>query len=122
MTAVVLVPANGRWTWDARGEGRAVRVTTHTEDGLLNLSLWRGETCAGTARLAPGDVADLIGGLTEGLAALAARPRVVGAETTRVAELEARLAALEQRRQPLWRRGAGAVTGWAVRRAVRASR
>ncbi|TYP87605.1 hypothetical protein [Blastococcus xanthinilyticus] len=121
MTAVVL-PAHGRWTWDARGDGRAVRVTTHTDDGLLNLSLWRGETCVGTARLAPGDAAELIAGLTEGLSALAARPRVVGADAGRVGELEARLARLEERQAPLWRRAADAAGGWAVRKAARRAR
>jgi hypothetical protein len=118
MTALVM-PLRGRWAWDARGEGRAVRVSTHVEAGLLNLSLWRGETCVGTARLAPEDVAQLVTGLTEGLAALAARPRVVGPEATRVAELESRLARLEQRRRPLWLRAADAAGGWAVRKAAR---
>ncbi|CCG02281.1 hypothetical protein [Blastococcus saxobsidens] len=118
MTAAVL-PVHGRWTWDARGEGRAVRVSTHVEQGLVNLSLWRGETCVGTARLAPDDVAGLVTGLTEGLATLAARPRVVGPDATRVADLEARLAVLERRRQPVWRRAADAVTGWGIRAAVR---
>lgn len=119
MTAVVL-PVHGRWTWDARGEGRAVRVSTHVERGVVNLSLWRGETCVGTARLAPDDAAGLVAGLTEGLATLAARPRVVGPEATRVAELEDRLARLERERQPVWRRATDAVTGWAVRASVRA--
>ncbi|MGY2066209.1 hypothetical protein [Blastococcus sp. SYSU DS0619] len=86
----------------------------------MNLSLWRGETCVGTARLAPDDAAGLVAGLTEGLATLAARPRVVGPEDTRVADLEARLAHLERERQPVWRRATDAVTGWAVRRSVRA--
>ncbi|MGY2075586.1 hypothetical protein [Blastococcus sp. SYSU DS0828] len=113
---------NGRWAWDARGEGRAVRVSTHTENGLVNLSLWRGETCVGTARLGPEDVNQLVTGLVEGLTTLAARPRVVGADATRVVELEARLARLEQQRAPLWRRAADAAGGWAVRQAARRPR
>ncbi|WP_346622528.1 hypothetical protein [Blastococcus montanus] len=88
---------------------------------MVNLSLWRGETCVGTARLAPDDAAGLVTGLTEGLATLAARPRVVGPEATRVADLEARLARLEHRRQPVWRRATEAETGWAVRASVRAA-
>ncbi|MCZ2857514.1 hypothetical protein [Blastococcus sp. VKM Ac-2987] len=121
MTAVVL-PVHGRWTWDARGEGRAVRVSAHVERGLVNLSLWRGETCVGTARLAPDDAAGLVAGLTEGLATLAARPRVVGPDASQVADLEDRLARLERERQPVWRRAADAAGGWAVRKAARRPR
>jgi hypothetical protein len=121
MTAGVL-PLHGHWAWDARGGGRAVRVSTHPASGLLNLSLWREDTCIGTARLRPDEAATLITGLTDGLAALAARPRVVGPDVTTVADLEARLARLEERRPAPWRRAADAVTGWAVRRAVRARR
>ena len=119
MTAVVL-PVQGRWAWDARGDGRAVRVSTHAESGVVNLSLWREDTCVGTARLRPDDVAELVTGLTEGLAALAGRPRLVAPESGRLLELEARLARLE--RPPLWRQAATAATGWVVRKAVRQRR
>ncbi len=121
MTAVVL-PVHGRWAWDARGDGRAVRVSSHAESGLVNLSLWREDTCVGTARLRPEDVAELVTGLTEGLAALAARPRVVGADAAQLAALEARLARLEQSRPRLWRQAATAATGWVVRKAARQRR
>ena len=116
---VTALPVHGHWAWDARGEGRAVRVSTHVEKGLVNLSLWRGETCVGTARLAPDDVAGLMAGLTDGLATLAARPRVVSPDAGRVADLEARLARLERHGQPLWHRAADALTGWGVRAAAR---
>ena len=121
MTALVL-PVQGRWAWDARGEGRAVRVSSHAESGVVNLSLWREDTCVGTARLRPDDVAELVTGLTEGLAALAARPRVVGADAAQLAELETRLARLERPRPPLWRQAATAAGGWVVRRAARQRR
>jgi hypothetical protein len=121
MTAVVL-PVQGRWAWDARGEGRAVRVATHPESGVVNLSLWREDTCVGTARLRPDDVAELVTGLTEGLAALAACPRVVGAEAGQLASLQTRVARLEERRTPLWRQAATAATGWVVRKAARQRR
>ena len=75
MSAVVL-PPHGRWAWDARGGGRAIRVSTHTDSGLLNLSLWREDICVGTARLRPDEAATLVTGITEGLAELAGRPRV----------------------------------------------
>ncbi len=121
MTAVVL-PMRGRWAWDARGGGRAVRVSTHTESGLLNLSLWCDDTCVGTARLRPEDVAGLVAGLTEGLADLAATatgPASPGPEAARLEELQARVIRLEQARTPLWRQAAGRVGGWAVRKAAR---
>jgi hypothetical protein len=103
MTAMAL-PVHGHWAWDARGGGRAVRVSTHPESGLLNLSLWRDDLCVGTARLLPHEAAALVAGLTEGLA-----------------ELETRLARLEDRRPP-WRRAVDSIGGWAARRAARAPR
>ena len=121
MTAVVL-PLHGHWAWDARGGGRAVRISTHPESGLLNLSLWRDDLCVGTAQLRPDEAATLIAGLTDGLAELAARPRTVGSDAATLTELETRLARLEQPRPRPWRQAADAVTGWAVRRAVRARR
>jgi hypothetical protein len=123
MTAVRL-PTNGRWAWDQRGDGRAVRVSTHAEAGVVNVSLWRDDVCVGTARLAPSEAAGLIGGLTDGLAELAARPAPqASASTERLHELELRLARLEHVvRPPVWRRVPGAVLGWAVTKAARAGR
>jgi hypothetical protein len=119
MTAVAL-SAQAHWAWDARGGGRAIRVSTHPERGLLNVSLWREDTCVGTARLRPDEAATLIAGLTEGLAELAARPRVLGPDAAALADLETRLTRLERR--PIWRQAADAATAWAVRTAVRARR
>jgi hypothetical protein len=108
MTAVPVVPLHGRWAWDLRGEGRAVRVSTHREAGLLNLSIWREDTCVGTVRLLPEDAAGLVTGLTDGLAALAAPSQA--ARSRRMHELELRMARLEsQVRAPLWRRGLSGV-------------
>jgi hypothetical protein len=108
----------GRWAWDARGEGRAVRVSPHTAEGILNLSVWRDDLCVGTVRLRPAEVAGLVEGLTEGLAQLAERPAVADAAADTAAEeklrgLEERLARLESRLRPRdWR---AAVTGAADR-------
>jgi len=77
MTGLSL-PSRGRWVWDARDRTRAVRVSTHAEVGLLNLSVWRDETCVGTVKLRPEEAADLVAALTDGLAGLAARPDVAG--------------------------------------------
>ena len=119
--AAVAMPVHGHWAWDARGDGRAVRVSTHPESGLLNVSFWRQDTCVGTARLRPDEAAALISGLTDGLAALAARPRVVGPDAATLADLEARLVRLEQQPSP-WQRVGTAVTGWMVRKAARQRR
>ena len=121
MTAVVL-PGHGHWAWDARGGGRAVRVSTHVESGVLNLSLWREDTCVGTARLRPDEAATMIAGLTDGLAGIAARPRTLGPDAATLADLETRLARLESPRPGRWRQATDAVAGWAVRKAVRARR
>ncbi len=99
-----------------------MRVSTHPESGLLNLSLWRDDTCVGTVRLRPDEAATLVAGLTEGLAQLADRPRAVGPDAATLAALETRLARLEEPRPARWRQAADAVSGWAVRRAVRARR
>lgn len=129
---VIPLPARGYWAWDARGEGRAVRVSTHGETGVLNVSLWRGEVCVGTVRLPPDEVSRLVAGLTAGLAQLADRPVPeqqdgAGPDGARLLEVEQRLAALEARARPrarpalrpLARDAAGALRSWRRRRAAR---
>jgi hypothetical protein len=106
LVTVLPLPARGRWVWDARDRARAVRVATHDEVGLLNLSVWRDGTCVGTVKLRPEEAADLVGALTEGLARLAAHgtPAAAVPETARLAELEGRLVGLESRlTTPPWR-------------------
>ncbi|MFQ6170643.1 hypothetical protein ACK8HX_03460 [Oryzobacter sp. R7] len=72
---------------DARGEGRALRVTWHHEDGLVVLSTWRGPTCVGTVRVAAQDVPFLVDVLVSGLgsryagSASTGTPPEPGAET-----------------------------------------
>lgn len=94
MTNVVRLPVRGRWAWDSRGANRAVRVSTHADENVLNLSVWRDDICVGTVRLAPAEVTALVAGLTDGLAELAERPV---AEPASVNTLEERLAAVEAR-------------------------
>lgn len=45
---------------DVRGGSRVLRASWHTEAGVVVLSLWREETCAGTFRLDIADVPALI--------------------------------------------------------------
>jgi hypothetical protein len=57
---------------DARGGGRALRVTWHQEagrDGLVVLSLWHDRVCVGSFRLEAAEVPALVQTLVDGLAA-----------------------------------------------------
>jgi hypothetical protein len=67
MGEVLALPARGDVLLDARGGGRALRVSWHGEDGVVVLSLWRAGTCAATFRLARDDVPALISALVNGL-------------------------------------------------------
>jgi hypothetical protein len=62
--------AHGPWIADQRGEGRAVRVSTHVEAGFLVMSTWKEETCVSTVRLLPDEAALLVAGLAQGLSRL----------------------------------------------------
>jgi hypothetical protein len=89
----------GRWTWEsARGNERAVRVTPHADARLVSVSVWRDDRCVASVHLTPDEAAALTGKLTGALAELAAVPAAdPGADlAARVADLEARLAALER--------------------------
>ena len=110
MTAIAL-PKPGRWVWDARDRTRALRVSTHPEQGLLNLSVWRDDVCVGTVKLRPDEASGLVSALSEGLARLAVPPAPpvhdagVTARETRLAAVETRLAGP----RPPVRRVAGSV-------------
>lgn len=67
MGAVRPIPLLGGVLPDARGGGRALRVSWHAEDGLVVLSLWDGPRCTGTARVAAADVPALLEALQVGL-------------------------------------------------------
>jgi hypothetical protein len=98
--SVLQFPSRSHWAWDARGHDRAVRVSPHPQENVVNLSVWRDDLCVGTVRLRPEDVAVLVRGLTDGLAELAQRPADSSAT---VAELVERLDRVESRLgQPTW--------------------
>ena len=90
---------SSRWTWEsARGNTRAVRISSHLQALLVTLSLWRDDRCVGSLRLTPVEVAGLIAELTAALADMATTttpPAPDAGLAGRVALLEARLAALE---------------------------
>jgi hypothetical protein len=52
---------------DARGNGRAMRLSWHPEADVVVLSLWREETCAGTFRMPHEDVEAFIDALVDNL-------------------------------------------------------
>lgn len=99
---VVRLPVHGRWAWDARGASRAVRVSPHVHENVVNLSLWRDDLCVGTVRLRPSEAASLVAGLTDGLAELADRPDEPpsAGDPDALHELELRLARIEARLAP----------------------
>jgi hypothetical protein len=61
------LPSTGEVFLDARGDGRALRVTRHPQSGLVVLSLWRDGSCVGTFRLPVEEVPDLVEVLLGGL-------------------------------------------------------
>ena len=67
MSAVRPLPETGSIFLDARGGARALRATWHHESGLVVLSLWRENVCAGSFRLAIDEVPELIDMLRAGL-------------------------------------------------------
>jgi hypothetical protein len=67
MLPVTPLPTSGEVFLDARGSGRALRVSWHSEADVVVLSLWHGGTCTGSFRLPVQDVPDLIDALREGL-------------------------------------------------------
>jgi hypothetical protein len=71
---VVALPVSGEILADARGGDRWMRVTWHDEADLVVLSLWRGDACVATFRLAPDQVPALVNDLVAGLAARGERP------------------------------------------------
>jgi hypothetical protein len=76
MAQVVPMPLETSVLIDARGSGRAMRVTWHHEAGdagLVVLSLWHDQECVGSFRLDAADVPALVQTLVEGLGASGAR-------------------------------------------------
>jgi hypothetical protein len=110
---VLRLPVHGRWAWDARGDSRAVRVSAHTRENVVNLSVWRDEICVGTVRLRPAEAASLVAGLSDGIAELADRAddETPLNDTATVRELELRVARLESRlASTRWRTAVSAAT------------
>ena len=69
MPAVRPLPESGSIFLDARGGDRALRASWHQDAGVVVLSLWRDNVCAGSFRLAIDEVPELIALLRTGLQA-----------------------------------------------------
>ena len=69
MLPVTPLPSAGEVFLDSRGGGRALRLSWHAEVEVVVLSLWSGDTCTGTFRLAAEEVPDLVEALRAGLEA-----------------------------------------------------
>ena len=67
MPAARPLPETGSIFLDARGDVRALRVSWHHEKGIVVLSLWRENVCAGSFRMAIDDVPEMIRTLRAGL-------------------------------------------------------
>ncbi|MEO7350571.1 MAG: hypothetical protein ABIR34_12855 [Marmoricola sp.] len=65
--AVPPAPLGAEFFLDTRGGARSLRVRWHQTDGLVLLSLWRGDECTGTFRLAVDEVPTMIEALRAGL-------------------------------------------------------
>ncbi len=60
------LPTQGEVFDDVRGEGRTLRVSWHSADGVVVLSMWRKSECTGSFRLPVSDLPDLLRALTDG--------------------------------------------------------
>lgn len=67
MAVVLALPVRGDVLLDARGSGRALRVSWHHEGEVVVLSLWHEAVCTGSFRLDKSDVPALVDALVGGL-------------------------------------------------------
>lgn len=74
MTGLPVLPVRGEVILDARGGGRAVRVSWHPEHGLAVLSIWRGNVCVATAQIEASEIPQLVDVLVRCLAAGVSMP------------------------------------------------
>jgi hypothetical protein len=66
--------ANRVWFSDARSPVRRMAMSTHSDLGILVISLWQGDRCTGTFRLPMTEGARVVSTLVYGMAAGLAEP------------------------------------------------
>lgn len=79
------LPRSGEVFFDARGDGRALRLSWHPDADLVVLSLWNRGTCTATFRLAAAELPGFVEVLSRGLPGAVpapAAPSDAGPETT----------------------------------------
>jgi hypothetical protein len=64
MSAATPLPRMGDVFFDARGSGRALRLSRHPDAGVVVLSIWNGGVCQATFRLPTGEVGGFVDALT----------------------------------------------------------
>ena len=74
MAEVSALPAKGGVVFDARNQGRSLRVGWHPTERLVVLSIWHANRCVATCQLTRVDAASLVAELESGLADLPAEP------------------------------------------------
>lgn len=72
MAESAAVASSVAWFEDVRTPVRRMKVSWHADEDVVVLSLWQGERCTGTFRMAPSDAPGLIHLLVD---SLADRPR-----------------------------------------------
>jgi hypothetical protein len=66
LAATAALPTQGEVFEDVRGAGRTLRVSWHSADGVVVMSMWRANECTGSFRLPVSDLPDLLRALTDG--------------------------------------------------------
>lgn len=74
MTVVHAFPSQGGVLFDVRDDGRALRVSWHSDQGIVVLSTWRHDSCTSTCHIARADIPVLVTELVTGLAATPDQP------------------------------------------------
>ena len=64
---MVAFPTRGEVFVDQRGDSRALRLAWHAESDVVVLSLWQGDRCSGSFRLAMSEVPRFVQALVDGL-------------------------------------------------------
>jgi hypothetical protein len=82
LVTVSALPLRGGVHTDVRNGDRAIRVAAHPDQGIITLSLWRGDTCVASHQMAAVDASKVIALVADALSVLAAEPSQVDASAS----------------------------------------